>query len=562
MTTILIKKKDTAGAPASGDLTNAAGGTEIAVNTATKRIYSKDSGGNVIELGTNPSGTTMAGNLLFSPDNTYDIGASGATRARTLYLGTSLITPAITNTGLTSGRVVYSTTGGLETDSANLTFDGTNLTLLGGTANGVAYLNGSKVLTTGSALTFNGTTFTAPQFYQIQNLASAYNTQVLENTASNGYTQFNFYIGASGANGIAGINYAPGIFYSFGILANDTTTPLTFRANNATEYMRIAVAAGGIGAVGIGYTALTNVGNNGLAVLGNVGIGTSSPLGRLMAVEGSRANSTNIGNVNVYTNSTAAIDLGGTIALGGTFDTANSANFAPFGSIRGAKENATNNNYAGYLQFNTIAAGGVLTEKMRIDSSGNVGIGTSSPVAIFGKTLQIASGTTEGSLSIVGSTGNGFVATVGSAFTINGRGGMALTLGTNDTEKVRIDTSGNVLVTSAAGLGYGTGSGGTVTQATSKSTGVTLNKPTGQITMNNAALLPTTSVVFLLSNSLLAATDSLIVQPNYGANSQSYTAQVTFSGAGGAYIRVTNESGGSLSEAVTLSFAIIKGATS
>jgi hypothetical protein len=44
-----------------------------------------------------------------------------------------------------------------------------------------------------------------------------------------------------------------------------------------TEFMRIAGATGGVGAVGIGYSSLTSVGNNGLAVLGNVGIGTSSP---------------------------------------------------------------------------------------------------------------------------------------------------------------------------------------------------------------------------------------------------------------------------------------------
>jgi len=55
MTTILTKKKDTAGAPVAGDLTNAAGGAELAVNTATKRLYTKDSGGNVVEIGTNPS---------------------------------------------------------------------------------------------------------------------------------------------------------------------------------------------------------------------------------------------------------------------------------------------------------------------------------------------------------------------------------------------------------------------------------------------------------------------------------------------------------------------------
>jgi hypothetical protein len=79
--------------------------------------------------------------------------------------------------------------------------------------------------------------------------------------------------------------------------------------------------------------------------------------------------------------------------------------------------------------------------------------------------------------------------------------------------------------------------------------------------MNNAALTAGASVSFNFINSLLAATDSLVIQPNYAVNSQSYSVRVTFCGAGGAYINVTNLSGGSLSEAVTLSFAIIKGAT-
>lgn len=55
MATILTKKKDTTGAPGAGDLTNAAGGAELAVNTFDKRLYSKDSGGNVVEIGTNPT---------------------------------------------------------------------------------------------------------------------------------------------------------------------------------------------------------------------------------------------------------------------------------------------------------------------------------------------------------------------------------------------------------------------------------------------------------------------------------------------------------------------------
>ncbi len=87
-TPILTYKSDTASAvPSAGNLTNSANGAELAVNTADKRLFTKDSGGSVVEIGTNPS----------------------------------------------------------------------SLTLPNGTANGVVYANASKVLTSGSALQFDGT---------------------------------------------------------------------------------------------------------------------------------------------------------------------------------------------------------------------------------------------------------------------------------------------------------------------------------------------------------------------------------------------------------------------
>jgi hypothetical protein len=184
MTTILIKKKDTAGAPAPGDLTNAAGGTEIAVNTATRRIYTKDAGGNVVELGNNATSSTIAdltvtnsttlsygtanqvqylnaskllvgsANLTFNGTtltaNTigaFTLGgtiAGGGNQINNVIIGTSTplagsfttltASTSITNSGLTAGRVTYAGTAGLLQDSANLTFDGTNLGL-GGTTN-------------------------------------------------------------------------------------------------------------------------------------------------------------------------------------------------------------------------------------------------------------------------------------------------------------------------------------------------------------------------------------------------------------------------------------------
>lgn len=132
------------------------------------------------------------------------------------------------------------------------------------------------------------------------------------------------------------------------------------------------------------------------------------------------------------------------------------------------------------------------------------------------------------------------------------------------TERIRIDSNGNVLVTSAAGLGYGTGAGGTVTQATSKSTAVTLNKPTGQITMNNAALAAGASVYFSLVNSLIGSADTLVVHPVFftGTSGNEYEAWVSYLVAGQAVIGVRNNTAGSRSDALLLNFTLEKGSTS
>jgi hypothetical protein len=117
----------------------------------------------------------------------------------------------------------------------------------------------------------------------------------------------------------------------------------------------------------------------------------------------------------------------------------------------------------------------------------------------------------------------------------------------------------DVEVNSAA-FGYATGAGGTVTQATSKSTAVTLNKPTGQITMNNAALAAGASVTFLVNNSTASSSDTLVL--NTAAFGLNYRVEPASATSGGFYIRVTNVSAGSLSEAIVINFAVIKGATS
>ena len=130
------------------------------------------------------------------------------------------------------------------------------------------------------------------------------------------------------------------------------------------------------------------------------------------------------------------------------------------------------------------------------------------------------------------------------------------------TERMRIDSSGNVLVTNPAGLGYGTGAGGTVTQATSRTTGVTLSKPTGKITLFSTTATTGTFASFTLTNTLIAATDVVIVNFASATSANKYSLFVTAVDAGSCRIQVYNIAAVAVAEAPVINFAVIKGATS
>ena len=119
------------------------------------------------------------------------------------------------------------------------------------------------------------------------------------------------------------------------------------------------------------------------------------------------------------------------------------------------------------------------------------------------------------------------------------------------------DIIGSQYVLSGEQFGYTADAQGTVTQATSKSTAVTLNKSAGQITMNDAALASVTNVTFTLNNSFISENDILILNVSGGATSGAYNCWVSGLSAGSASITLRNISGGSLSEAVVINFALI-----
>jgi hypothetical protein len=107
-------------------------------------------------------------------------------------------------------------------------------------------------------------------------------------------------------------------------------------------------------------------------------------------------------------------------------------------------------------------------------------------------------------------------------------------------------------------IGYTAAAQGTVTQATDKSTAVTLNKPAGRITMNNASLTTATNATFTLNNSFISANDTVILTISGGqATPGSYNVFANGLAAGSVSISLRNISGGTLSEAVVINFAVI-----
>jgi len=484
----------TIGNGTNGNITVATNGTgDFYVDADTVRIGDSNANATITTNGTGDlilntnSGTNSGsitiedgvnGNIIIAPNGTGQVQITNA--------ALDLTTIEVTNIKAKDGTasMTLADTTGIITLSATA-----------GTANGVLYLNGSRAVTSGSALTFDGSTF------NVTGAASVTGT----NSLSLQRPVVPSFLG-QGAPAITWQFYSTGTTYTVGAsiqgLADaawtSTSAPTSIRmytvpSGSTSLSERLRIAAGGqvniggnfdstnntlqvTGNAAIGYT--TAAPTTGLIVAGNVGIGTDSPnisggaagskivtvsasaAGRngILELNGTRSTSGDyVGYVRFFNN--AAATPGADIqAIRGASDTEAVLAFATSGTERARIEAAGNlilrqsSNAANTsVSFNTT-----VQDALTLDSSGRLGVGTGSPAARF----NVESGDIllrGGQLTIGPTAGGNGAGAIRS--TLNGVLG-SLIFQTEDSnaalvDRMTLDSSGNLGIGTTPTANYG-----------------------------------------------------------------------------------------------------------
>ena len=207
------------------------------------------------------------------------------------------------------------------------------------------------------------------------------------------------------------------------------------------------------------------------------------------------------------------------------------------------------------VTISQLVAGSALTgvEPFPMVQSGNTVKATAAQIATYVLANPVTTGTITANTIITPATNTDL--------TINPNGSGQILASKNVVVTGLVSATTSIKSSSAtSGVGYATGAGGTVTQATSKATPATLSKVCGTITTAADALAANTTVSFVLTNTASAVGDVMVLNHISGGTVGSYTLNASC-GAGTVTIYIRNVTSGSLSEALVIGFAIVKAVT-
>jgi hypothetical protein len=440
-----------------------------------------------IAEGCAPSGINDAIRELMAQLKDFQTGAVGDSFNGPIGT-TTAAAGAFTTLSSTGNTTLGDASGDAITVNGTATFANANPTLTAGTANGVTYLNGSKVLTSGSALTYSATSGLTTN-----GVTQGYNTTLytVDGTLSNYSAANNVYLNGNTAGGLNlrgdGTGGASTQLFLGGATSSEASKIIFTVANS--EGMRLTSTGLGIGTTS--PDAKLNVYGGSLRINNST---TGSGNGLIVGMNGNDSFISNQANGYILfgTNNTERmrLDSSGNLGLGVT-PSAWASNFRATqigqgayiagrtdavalymgsnGFWNGSSDRYIANGFAtDYYQatgshiWRTAASGTAgnaitFTQAMTLDASGNLLVGgTTSLSASAGRTDLTVNGSSTAIVSLgTGGTRQGYFYTPGTGIIVVAENGpLALTttsgqniqFNTNNTERARIDSSGNLMV--------------------------------------------------------------------------------------------------------------------